>query len=86
MKNIIVEYLINNKLDQKLTLIPAESMPLVTELVKAEEVLLAALSDEHKAMFKKYVDAALDYRCEQSDYYFTEGFKAGILFGLEIKT
>jgi len=84
-KNIIVEYLLNHKLEDKMCSVPAQSKPLLDAFVKAEEALSATLSDEQKALFRTYSDVGLDYRCEQIDHTFTEGFKAGVLFGLQIK-
>jgi len=75
-KNIIVEYLLNGKLDEKLTNVPAQLKPLLCKMVKAEEALSATLSDEQKVLFKTYCDVGLDYRCEQIDHTFTEGFRA----------
>jgi len=85
MKNYIIDYLINGKLDDKLTCVSAKCKPLLDATVAAEETLNAVLTDEQKTLFKAYCEAALDFKCEQLDHHFAEGFKAGILMGLQIK-
>jgi len=85
MKNYIIDYLINGKLDDKLTCVSAECKPLLDAAVKAEETLNATLTEKQKTLFKAYCETALNFKCEQLDHHFTEGFKAGVLMGLQIE-
>jgi len=85
MKNYIIEYFINGKLDQILTCVSAECKPLLDAAVNAEEAVNSILTDKQKAVFRVYCDVALDFKCQQLDHHFTEGFKAGMLMGLQIR-
>ena len=85
MKNYIVEYILNGKLEEKLTCVSTCCRPLLDKAVKAEEAVNAVLTDEQKTLFRAYCNATLDFKCQQLDHHFTEGFKAGMLMGLQIR-
>jgi len=85
MKNYIVEYILNGKLEEKLACVSTECKPLLDAAVKAEEEVNAILTDKQKTVFRTYCDVALDFKCQQLDHHFTEGFKAGMLMGLQIR-
>jgi len=48
MKNYIVEYILNGKLEEKLTCVSTECKPLLDAAVKTEEAVNAVLTDKQK--------------------------------------
>ena len=83
MKNIIANYLLHGELCKKIS--DTECKSLLLNLTEAEEELIASLSETQKTIYNRYSDAAANFRLEEIDTHFSEGFKAGALFGLQIK-
>ena len=50
-----------------------------------DEELCKMLNEEQKNLLKKFQDALDDHNFEECMNYFTEGFKAGMLFGIKAK-
>lgn len=84
-KNIIVDYLLHGELDLKMSRATDESVRLIGIVSDAYDALLAVLTDEQKALLEKFKSALEDHQCEEVDHFFAEGFKAGVLMGLEMK-
>jgi len=84
-KNIIADYLLNAALDLKLTKDTDEANRLISIVCEIYEEFVALLSPEQKLLYEKYCNAKDDYTDAVLNRHFSEGFKAGILFGMEIK-
>ena len=84
MKNIIAKYLAHGELSDKLIKLNADCKLLLNNASKFGDDLLASLSGQQKILFEKYCYASNHYIAEENDIRFTEGFKAGILFGLQL--
>ena len=53
------------------------------KLSNAYDELVAKLSPELLKLHQNFADALEDNYCEEIDFYFVEGFKLGILMGIE---
>lgn len=84
-KNIIVDYLLHGELDLKMSRATDECVRLIGIVSDAYDALLAALTEEQKVLLEKFKSALEDHQCEEVDNFFAEGFKAGMLVGMEIK-
>jgi len=83
--NIIAKYLMEGELAQKIAIVPKELIPMRDAMLDTLIKLEAILSDEKKVLLDKYYDCMNNYRDAMEQHHFSEGFKAGILFGLEVK-
>ena len=84
-KNIIAAYLLDGELAQRLAIVPDEHIPKRNAMIEAQEALEEVLTDNQQPLFDKYHDSVMEYRDSMEQHHFTEGFKAGLLFGLQTK-
>jgi len=83
--NIIAKYLMEGELVEKLAIVPDELIPMRNAMIDAQKALENALSTKLQPLFNKYHDCIMEYKDAMEQHHFSEGFKAGLLFGLQIK-
>ena len=83
-KNIIVAYLLEEELAQKMAVVPKELIPIRNAMLDAGKALEDSLTDKQKVLLEIYYNSTIEYRNAQEQYHFSEGFKAGMLFSKEI--
>jgi len=85
IKNTIASYLLEGILAEKLAIVPKQLIPMRNAMLNAQESLENTLTSEQQTLFNKYHDSVMEYRDAFEQHYFSEGFKAGILFKKEIE-
>jgi len=83
--NIIAKYLMEGELVEKLAIVPKELILMRNAMIDSQKALEDVLTNNQKALFDKNYDRTMEYRDAMEQHHFSEGFKAGILFGLQIQ-
>jgi len=83
--NIIAKYLMEGELVEKLATVPEELIPMRNAMIDGQKALEDVLTEEQKPLFDKNYDCTMEYKDAMEQHHFSEGFKAGLLIGLQIK-
>ena len=83
--NIIIRYLMDGEIDEKLSHDTPELNRLIGIVSDAYDELVKALDENQKKLLDKFKDSLEAYNCEEVDRYFVEGFIAGINIGFASK-
>ncbi len=73
-KNYIVDFLLESKLELKLSQNTDEEQRLIVIVCDLHDELSALLTPEQKILFDRYIEAKADYHSEALKNHFSEGF------------
>jgi len=84
MKNYIIDYLLTEELERKVYALTPKLSESLDNVIADKVAFTATLTKKQKELFDKSSNSEAAHHLKQTEHYFTEGFKSGILIGLQV--
>ncbi len=82
-KSIIKEVFYGNRGSSDSMRATDKELELIKNVLKAYEAMSKTFTNEQKQLYEKFIDAKETAFCEEAENYYVEGFKLGLLMGIE---